>query len=352
MFELMPFLKQLISQPGLSGYEKPVHDLLVAAWQPLVDQCSTSRLGSLHALRKGQGPEPRPSILLAAHMDAIGLMVTTLEGEFLRFTHVGGVDPRILPGQPVMIYGRRPLPGVVVQPPNHLLPADNAGKPLEMARLLIDAGLPAGELAELVRPGDIVAFDQAPMELSGDVLAGHSLDNRASVAAVTACLHELQHTAHAWDVWAAATVQEEVTLGGAYTSAFALRPSLAIAIDVTFAKGPGASDYRAFPLGKGVALGWGPNIHPAIHQAVKDTADRLEIPYQVEIMPVHSGTDAEALQISAEGVPCMVVSIPLRYMHTPVEAVHIKDVQRAGHLLAAFIAGLEPDFVHKIIWED
>ncbi len=352
MIECSPFLKQLISQAGLSAYEAPVRETIAAAWQPLVDELSTSRLGSLHGLRRGRAAEPRPRLLLSAHMDAIGLMVTGIVDGLLRFTQVGGVDPRILPGQPVIVHGREALPALVVQPADRLLPPAAHDKPVAMEHLFIDTGLLPDEVARLVRVGDLVSFAQAPIELFGETLAGHTLDNRASVAVVTLCLQELQYMAHAWDVWAVASVQEEVGALGAYTSPFEIRPDLAIAIDVTFAKGPGSSDYRSFGLGKGPTLGWGPNIHPAIFKALKDLAEKLDIPHATEAIPRHSGTDAFAMQVVAEGIPTMVIGIPLRYMHTPVEVVSLKDIQRAAHLLAEFVARLEPDFIQKIRWDE
>jgi len=352
MTDLSAFLKELLSLPGLSGYEGPVREVIARTWQPLVDELSTSRLGSLHGLRRGSGSEPRPRILLSAHMDAIGLMVTQIKDGFLRFTEIGGVDPRILPGQQVTVHGRREIPGVVVQPPERLLPPGYGDQPVAMEYLYVDTGLLPEEVQQLVRTGDLISFATLPLELSGETLAGHSLDNRASVAAVTACLDELAKTRHAWDVWAVASVQEEETLGGAITSPFDIRPDIAVAIDVTFAKGPGVSDYRGAPLGKGPTLGWGPNIHPALYKAFKELADQLDIPNSMETMPHMSGTDAMGLQIVAEGIPTMVISIPLRYMHTPVELIAMKDVTRVGQLLAEFIARLEPDFVDQIRWDD
>jgi endoglucanase len=207
-------------------------------------------------------------------------------------------------------------------------------------------------VAELVHVGDVVSYAQPPVELSGETIAGHTLDNRASVAALTVCLEELQSRPHVWDVWAVATTQEEVGTIGAIGSTFELRPTIAIAVDVTFAKGPGASDWQTSLLGKGPTLCIGPNIHPAMHKAMKDLADRLEIPYGLEYAPRHTGTDGNATQVAAEGVPTLVLGIPLRYMHTPVEVVAIKDIQRAGRLMAEFIAGLTPDFMEKITWDD
>jgi tetrahedral aminopeptidase len=347
--DISNFLKQLISSPGLSGYETPVRQIIEETWKPLTDELSISRIGSLHGFKRGsQTGDPRKSILIATHMDAIGMMVTRIVDGFLYVTEIGGIDARVLPGQPVTVFGRAELPAVVVSPPNFLLPpnAQNGVVPLE--KMMIDTGLPARKVSQLVRPGDLVAFAQPPLELGSDILAGHSLDNRASVAALTHCLEGLQTRRHAWDVWAVATVQEEETLGGAATSAHDLRPDLAIAIDVTFGKEPNSPSHKTLDLNKGPVLGWGPNIHPGIHKALKQAADRLEMSTQFEIHTRHSGTDAHMLQVAAEGIPTMVVSIPLRYMHTPVEVIHLKDVTRVGRLLAEFIAGLDVDFMDNL----
>jgi tetrahedral aminopeptidase len=351
MIELQPFLKSLISIPGLSGYEAPVREKIVEAWRPLVNEVSVSPLGSLHALRYGNAPTPRPRLLVMAHMDAIGLMVTSITGGFIHINGIGGVDARILPGQLVTVHGRQDLPAVVAQPSTRLLPPGSGDNPVGIENLLVDTGLLPEKVAELVQIGDRVSFAQPPVELGSDFLAGHSLDNRASVAALTVCLEELQTRIHAWDVWAVASAQEESSLGGAQTSPVQIRPDLAVAVDVTFAKGPGSNDYQAHPLGKGVVLGWGPNIHPALYKAFKELADRLEIPYKMETLPSYSGTDAIGMQVAEEGIPCMVLTIPLRYMHTPVEVISLKDIQRAGRLLAEFITRLDVDFMKKITWE-
>jgi len=348
MNELLPFLKSMLSASGLSGQEAPIRAIIEAAWEPLTDELSVSRLGSLHGLKRGLAPEPRPSILLAAHMDAIGLIVSAVVGDFLRLTDIGGLDPRVLPGQLVTVHGRQDLPGVIVHPPADLLPEGAGSGPVALDYLLVDTGLPANRLRRLVKVGDLVSFAQEPLELKGETLAGHSLDNRASVAAITQCLQELQGRTHQWDVWAVATTQEETTFGGASSSAFQLRPKLAVAVDVTFGKSPGSPDHKTFVLGEGPTLGWGPNVHPGLFKAFKKLADRLELPYKVEVMPRHSGTDAFAMQVAAEGVPSMVVSIPLRYMHTPVEMVALKDITRTGLLLASFIAQLDVDFIDKL----
>jgi endoglucanase len=351
MTDLKPFLKSLISAPGLSAHEDPIRGLIEAAWRPLTDDLSVSRLGSLHGLKRGRGPEPRPLILLSAHMDAIGMMVTAVTEGFLRITQVGGLDPRVLPGQIVSVHGRQDLPGLIVQPPAHLLPDEYRDGAVPLDYLLVDTGLTPRQVERLVRVGDLISYAQPPIELNGDYLAGHTLDNRASVAAVTVCLEELQTRLHDWDVLAAATVQEEETLAGAYTSAFELRPAIAVAIDVTFGTSPGSPTGRTFPVGEGVTLGWGPNVHPGVHRKFKEAAERIEIPFKLEPMPSRSGTDAMGLQISADGIPTCVLGIPLKYMHTPVETVALKDIRRAGRLMAEVIALLKPGEAETLSWD-
>jgi len=361
MPEITPFLKSMLSVSGLSGYESPVARIIEEKWRPLVDELTIGRIGSLHGLKKGtaavMASGKRPSIMIATHMDAIGLIVTRVVDGFIHFTQVGGIDPRILPGSPVIVHatGREEndeLFGVVAQPHVRALPASEGDAPVGLMDLLIDTGLEEDEVANRVRIGDLVSFATEPFELGGDALSGHTLDNRASVAALTIALEELKRKSHVWDVWAVATVQEETVFGGAYTSAFDLRPDLAIAVDVTFAKGPGATDWGTFPLGKGPTLAMGPNMHPYLFKKMKELADQLEIPYSVEMVPRHSGTDTYAMQVTAEGIPTMVVGIPLRYMHTPVEVVSLKDIQRAGRILAEFISALDVDFLEKLTWDE
>ncbi|GAB4497956.1 MAG: M42 family metallopeptidase [Anaerolineales bacterium] len=350
MTDFVPFLEQMLGIAGLSAYEAPIRAAIETTWKPLVDDLQVSKLGSLHGLRRGEGDAPRRSILFAAHMDAIGLMVTGIaSGGFLRVAEIGGLDPRVLPGQLVTVHGRKEFPGLLVAPPDRLLPADLHGKPTPLEYLLVDVGLPERTVKQQVRVGDLVSFAQ-PARKMGDVMFGHSLDNRASVAALTHALQLLQTRRHKWDVWAVATAQEEETLGGAFTSTFELQPSLVVAIDVTFAKGPGANGWRTSQMGKGPTLGIGPNIHPALYEKFKKVADACEIPVQTEVIPRHSGTDLYAMQVTQAGIPGMVIGLPLRYMHTPVEMINTRDIARAGRLIAEFVPALELDYTPE--WED
>jgi endoglucanase len=352
MTDILPFLKSLISVSGLSGHEAPVARLIEEKWRTLVDKTSLSRVGSLHGLKNGSGKSPRPSVMIAAHMDGIGMMVSQIESGFIRITSIGGIDVRVLPGAQVTVHASsgEDLPAVIAMPPARFLP-ESIGDALEIKYLLVDTGLTQREVEQKVRVGDLVSFANEPMELAGDVITGHTLDNRASVAALTVCLEELQGKPHTWDVWAVATVQEETSYLGAYSSAFDLRPQIAMAVDVTFAKGPGANGWQTHPLGKGVGLCMGPNLHPFLHKKLTELADKLEIPWFLDVVPVHSGTDAFPIQVTAEGIPTALVDFPVRYMHMPVESASVKDIQRTGRLLAEFIASLEEDFLERITWE-
>ena len=355
MSDILPFLKSLISVAGVSGYEEPVAELIKQKWTPLADEVTQSRLGSIHGLKRGSAKKsPHPSVLIATHMDAIGLMVTRIVDGFLYITSIGGIDSRVLPGTPVMVHATgsgEELYGVIVMPPANLLPDGEGGNVIALKYLFVDTGLTPGEVAKRVHVGDRISFGTEPTEMSGGCVNGHTLDNRASVAALTICLEELQSKSHIWDLWAVASTQEEVGGFGASTSTFQVRPTIAIALDVTFGKGTGASGYQTFAIGKGVTLGIGPNIHPFLYKRFKEVAERIEIPVADDLMPEYSSTDADDMQLQAEGIPTMVMSIPLRYMHTPVELIAIKDVQRAGRLLAEFVASLEANFIERIVWD-
>jgi putative aminopeptidase FrvX len=352
MTELLPFLKELISAPGISGYEMGVRPIIEKAWGPITDQLGLSRLGSLHGLQKGAGHEPRSSIMVATHMDAIGLMVNAIIDGFLRVVAIGGIDVRVLPGQMVTVHGRTELSGLIVSTPARLLPARAQGGIVPLEFLLVDVGLLPDEVNHLVRVGDPVSFAQPPLETSEETLVGHTLDNRAAVAALTNCLEILHSRPHVWDVWAVATVQEETTTGGALTSAFHLHPSLCVSIDVTFGSEPSSPSHLTFPVGKGPTLMWGPIVHPFLYKTLKGLSERLEIPVSVEPAPRYSATDSDAMQLVAEGIPNVVIGIPLRYMHTPVEMIALKDITRAGRLVAEFIAQLDETFMEKLTWGD
>ena len=350
MADISPFLKSLLSTAGLTGHESPAAEIIEARWKPVADETHRARLGSVHALSRGEGYAPRPTLLISAHMDAIGMMVADVADGFLTLSPVGSVDPRILPSQSVIVHGRETLHGIIVP-----LPAVFRANPKEAITfddLRVDVGLPPKRLAQLVQPGDLVSFATEPLELRGGTISGHSLDNRASIAALTLALDEIQMKRHAWDVWFAATVQEEVSYAGGGTSAFALRPDLAIIVDVTFGEDGSGKRWETFPLSGGPTLGVGASIHPFLLKKLKEHAHALDIPFAVEPMPEESFTETDLIQLTRAGIPTAIISIPTRYMHTPVETTALVDIERVGKLLCEFSASLDRDFLQKVTWDD
>jgi putative aminopeptidase FrvX len=349
--DTIPLLKRLSEANGVSGYEHEVRQIVQEEFGRLADQVRTDALGNVIALKRGTGPDPRAAILIATHMDEIGLIVSDLEEGFIHFQQVGGYDDRVLLGQEVLVHGRRMLSGIIGARPPHVLSQKERDQPVPYDKLRIDVGLSPEELPKVVRVGDLVTMKRELIELQGGLVAGKALDDRVSVAAAVVCLEELARMHHLWDVYAVATVQEEVGVKGAITSTFDLQPDVGVAMDVTWAKQPGTSDEYTYELGKGPTIGCGPNFHPKLQDALVETAEKMEMSYHLEPAARPGGTDAYAIQVSREGIPAELISIPLRNMHTPVETVSIKDVERAGRLLAAFIARLDGDFLDSLVWD-
>lgn len=356
-------LEALSIASGVSGHEEPIAESLRARFEPLSDEIRVDALGSLIATKRGCGfgsgaasgaraNDPTPSIMLACHMDEIGLMVTRIEeGGFLRFTTVGGWDPRIMLAQPVIVQGSRadaPLPGIVGSRPPHVLGPEQRGKPVPIDELFVDVGLPEEAVRAAVRVGDVISTRRAPIRLAGGRVAGKAFDNRASVAAMILAMEELNRREHRWDVHAVATVQEEIGLKGAMAASWGIQPTIGIAVDVSFAKQNGAGDVE-IELGGGPLIGLGPNIHPAIHRGLVEAAGRLEMKQAIEPLPGASGTDAWSMQVARSGLPTGLVSIPLRYMHSTVETLALADLERTGRLLAEFIAGLDANFAEGLV---
>jgi endoglucanase len=353
LFDLKAHLKALVETHAPSGHEGPIREVIRAAWQGLTDRLEQDKLGSLIGIKQAENPlDPPRRVMLAAHMDEIGLMVRDVIDGFVAVHRISGVDHRLMLAQPVIVHGRRPLPGVVASVPPHLLPAEARKKYPHFNDLLIDVGLPAAEVAELVRIGDLITPDAPLLELNGQRVAGKAMDDRACVAAVTVCLEALKGMRHRWDVYAAATVQEETGLYGAATAAYHIQPDIAIALDVTFAPQPGVDGDDTAEMNGGPAVGIGANFHPRLVEKIKETAKTYEIKIQDDILPAASGTDAWAIQVALAGIPTALLSVPIRNMHSPVETVDLRDIERTGRLLAFFIAGLDENFLKMLAWDE
>jgi len=353
------FLKKLSEAHGVSGYEHAIREMVIAEFKPYADEISVTPMGSVIALKRGAGPSMRSTlsraeglrtgkVLIEGHMDEIGLMVTEIEQGFLRFTQVGGFDVRVLPSQEVIVHGKQKLRGIIGARPPHVLTADEREKVIPMSDLWIDVGLPEARVRELVQVGDWITYARDVIDLKNNLVAGKSLDDRAAVVSVVEALKSLATMKHTWDVYAVANVQEEVGLKGAQTSAFRINPDVAIALDVSHAEQPNTPEIGTVPLGGGMGIAIGPNIHPLVYEKLTEVAKANEIAFKVLAEAGATGTDAWAMQVVREGIPTGLIDIPLRYMHTSVETISITDVERIGRLLALFCASLDDKFIKQL----
>jgi putative aminopeptidase FrvX len=346
-----PLLKELLGARGPSGYETAP----AAVWREAAGafaQVSTDLMGTPLALvapahgYEGDGRR----LLLMGHIDEIGLIVTHIDEDgFLWFRDVGGWDAQILVGQRVIIdTGAGPVRGVLGKKPIHLLKDEERKKLPSLREMHIDIGARDGDQARgMVRIGDVAVIDADPLELPNGRLASRALDNRlGSFVALEAARLVAEAGGAQWEIAAVAAVQEETTFGGSRTSAFALEPDAAIVIDVTHATdAPGIDIKEAgkHELGSGPVISRGSTLNNGVFELLHEAGEAERIPFTVEASGRATGTDADAVHISRGGVPAGLVSIPIRYMHSPVELVQLDDVHASARLIAAAALRLRRD---------
>ncbi len=340
-------LQALLAAAGPSGHETAP----ARAWRDgcaqFSDDVRVDDVGS--SMARVPGTAGGPTLAIIGHIDEIGIHVSHIDDEgFLRFGEVGGWDPIVLVGQRVRIASRGgDIPGVIGRKPIHLIKSDERDKAPKIKDLHIDIGAQDGAQArEMVRIGDVAVIDSEPVELPNGRLVSRAMDNRIGcyVAAEAARLVSLDGGGPG-DVVALAVVQEETTFAGSRTSAFGLDPGLAIVVDVTFATDqPGIElgQMTKHPLGSGPVIARGTTLHPRISELLYDVASEHELPFTLESLGRGTGTDADAVHATRTGIPTGVVSVPLRYMHSPVELVSLADIQVAAELIAAFARRLAP----------
>ena len=342
----LELMQQLSDARGVSGQEAEARRIILQAIDGHVEDVRVDALGNVLALKPGRAPAGLPRVMVTAHVDEIGFVVRSVDGEgLLRFYSVGGVDARILPGLRVCV-GADAAPGVIMWKPIHL---GREQRTVPLDNLRIDVGArDRAEAGRLARPGDMITFPGEFTPVGDGAVRGKALDNRAGCALL---VELLQGEPLPCDLLVAFTCQEEIGLRGAQVAGQALQPDVAIALDVDFAVQPGVEADNYVELGKGPALPVGPNFHPALGEQLRNTARRHEIPLQHVVAPGATGTDAWAIQVARDGVPTALLGIPLRNMHSPVETLDPRDVERAGRLLAHFIADVEGDFLQAALAE-
>lgn len=330
-------IKVLSNTPGVSGYEGKVSKITEEYFSEFCNRIYRDSLGNLIGVKSGTGTGKR--IMLAAHMDEIGLMVSNIDKNgLIQFSPIGGFDPRTLLYQDVVLHCRESIDGLIV-PEKYSLTPKEVSKAIPLKDLRVDIGISdKDEVSKLVEIGDIITIDRQSISLQNKTLAGKAMDDRACIGVLLECGKELEKYRHSLDVYFVGSVQEEVGTRGAVTSAYGVNPDIGIAVDVTFGHTSDLSDEETIEMGKGSGITIGGNMHKKLREKMMEIAKRHGIPYQIEVSPGQTGTDARSIQITRAGIPTLLLAVPLRYMHTSTELIDMGDVESAGRLLARFIA--------------
>lgn len=332
-------LARLCAVSAPSGFEGLAAEAAAELLRPLVDQVYATRLGGVVGVRRC-GRENARKLLLDAHLDEIGFIVTGHEEGFLHFAPLGGVDARMLPDRELVLLTDPPGYGVTACLPPHVQTSEEMDKSLPIKDLCIDVGLSQEEAEQRIPIGTPATYRGGCVPLGEDLLCGKALDDRAGFAVLLDVLERLRGRELNVDLYILGSTQEETYSTGAITAAYEIAPAMCVAVDVTHGDSPDASKNETFKLGGGPVLGVGPNCARPLSNRLKELAKQLDCPLQIEVMSGSSGTNAWPIQISREGVAAAVLSVPERYMHTPVEVVHRKDLEDAARLLAAFVEHL------------
>lgn len=332
-------LTRLCALPGPSGFEGPMVRAAAELLAPLVDEVTIQRLGSVVGIRRCGQPGAK-KLLLDAHLDEIGFLITGMEDGFLRFTTIGGIDPRMLPNRELTVLTDPPISGVVACLPPHVQQREDYEKAIPVKELYLDVGMPQEEAQRRIPLGTPAVYRGGCIPLGEEFLCGKAMDDRACFAALLGALELLKDTELDVDLIILGSTCEEVSSAGAITAAYGLVPDFCVAVDVTHGRTPDSPKEKTFPLGEGPVVGVGPNCAKWMVQRLFDCGKKLDMPLQTEVMAGHSGTNGWPLQISREGVATAVLSLPLKYMHSPIEVVHKKDLEDTARLLAAFVQDL------------
>ncbi|HET6352408.1 MAG TPA: M42 family metallopeptidase [Coriobacteriia bacterium] len=343
----LQFLKDLVEAPSPSGYEQPAARIFRERLTGVADEVETNVMGSVHAVLKGKDAKG-VSVMLAGHIDEIGLMVNYITPEgYIAFASIGGVDAAILPGMRVHVHtSDGPILGVMGRKPIHLIEDDERKNVTKLDKLFIDVGFAGDEVKKRVHIGDPITFGVGFEEYGDGLAVSRAFDDKMGAWIAARVLEEVKAAGGApGDLIAAGTVQEEVGLRGGTTSAYGVNPVVGMAVEVCHATDYPDIDKRKhgeFECGAGPVIARGPNINPIVFDRLVKAAEDAKIPYQIGAEPRGTGTDANAIQLSRGGKAAALVSIALRYMHTPTEVLALKDLDAAVKMLTRFVLDLEP----------
>jgi endoglucanase len=331
-------VKMLSETYGAAGNEE---NAAAVALEMLKEYCPDAHISNGNVTGTfGEKNENLPLILLDAHIDQIGMIVSYITDEgFVKFSNLGGIDRRLLPAQQVVIHGKEDIKAVICSVPPHLSGNDKDVPSFD--DFAADTGMSRSELEKIVSAGDTVTFDVKCRELLGGRITGGAFDDRCGIAAILYALELLKDCRTRFNIAVMFSVQEELGERGAKTGAFEINPDIALAVDVSFGYVQGETEYKCGHLGNGAMIGIAPSLSRRISDGLIETAEKCHIPYQIEVMNGLTSTNADRFAVNREGAETCTVSIPLRYMHTPVEVIDIEDVKLTGELIAEFVKETE-----------
>ena len=332
-------LQRLCATPAPSGFEAHAARRIALLLERFADEVEIDPLGNVIGVLKC-GKKNAKTVLLDAHIDEIGLIVSGHKDGFLRFETLGGVDLRILPAREVQVCTDEPWFGVITCLPPHLSTAAEMEKAMKKETLFIDVGLSQEEAEQRIPVGTPVVFASSCASLQNKCITGRALDDRACFCAILRALELLKSAKRNVDVVVVGSVQEELGCRGARCAGYTVNPDYAIAVDVTHGSTPDSPKSKTFDLGSGTAIGMGPNLHPGLTKLLIKLAKEKKIPHSIEVCEGHTGTNAWVLQTVREGIKTGLLSVPLKYMHTPVETLSEKDLEATAKLLAAAVLAL------------
>lgn len=336
MENLKNYLFELCSENAPSGREELLTSLERIA-TPLADKVYRDSVGNLIAV-KYSGVPGAPKLMLDAHADEVGLLVTHIDSKgFIHFDNHAGIDDRILPASTVSVIGKRTLTGVVATLPPHLLKNADTSSVVPKNEMVIDVGLDADTVKRCVSVGDLITLRSGCTDLLNNLVMGKSFDNRASCAVLLSVLSLLKRVKPRYDVYFVFSAAEETVGYGAKTAAFNIAPDEAVVLDVTFGVSPYTNEQKGKELSKGVAIGVSPILDSHITQSLIGSARSRGLSYQLEIMGGRTGTNADKIVTMREGIPTVLLSIPLRYMHSAGEVVSLDDMKTTAQLLINYI---------------
>ncbi len=343
--ESLEFLKEIVETPSPSGFETAVQKVIKNRMKKITEDVSTDVMGNLTAVLNKNA---RPRIMLAAHCDEIGFMVKFISDEgFIYFTTIGGIDAHIIPGRKVYIHTEKgKVLGVTGKKAIHLMEEEERKKISKIEDLWIDIGAKDKKQAqELVNIGDPITFAEEMDVLRNELLVSRAFDDKMGAYLVVEIMDALKDKKLSSSIYGVITVQEEVGLRGAVPSTFRVEPDIGICLEVAHAADHPSVDKRKigeYKIGSGPVISRGANINPKLFNLLINTAKREKIPYQVLGEPGRTGTDTNVMQLSKKGVATALVSVPLRYMHTPVELLSTKDLDNTARFIVTLIKGIKP----------